>query len=409
MEAPASNNDWALAALLTRALLRATIPDPITALPTAPQAENIITSPQETFLLGFIFFLMRSHNLEVRVLVSAEKQQERDAASTMVEQLAASSRELANAGIPNTPAAQKAQAALMQSIDGTLMGSREHLARLDDKRNKLLYQLAPIASALEPGDTTNEAIINSNLHALWTNTSKLFRLTGDHELLDRLYDAFMTLHIVPESGAPIPAARVILRNFTDLMGFLPLCFPNGPDRSDNQKNQAFYSIMLNTSGYGPLIAYLGKGRNQSAQPKLSKETRQALTALLDTYRFDNHRDWEAFVLTSDRLRVGGVGAVGSRPGGGTQDGAGTPAAAPPTNAAGVAGDLTPTGWYLAKGFPPSLKVGDTLTVGTKDYAVTGFRYWRHCCRCDVLGHHSACCDVPYGPNTPYTGHKSPFQ
>ncbi len=59
----------------------------------------------------------------------------------------------------------------------------------------------------------------------------------------------------------------------------------------------FYTIMTNTDGYGSNIEFLSKGRTQAAKKKLSKESRKPHSAMMDTFRTNNPREWAEFVST----------------------------------------------------------------------------------------------------------------
>ncbi len=67
--------------------------------------------------------IISTDNLEFQMIFSSDKQRERDDAATLLANLAESQRALVSAGAPTTAASRKAQAALMQSLAGTLTGS----------------------------------------------------------------------------------------------------------------------------------------------------------------------------------------------------------------------------------------------------------------------------------------------
>jgi hypothetical protein len=149
----------ALAARLARALVRTGSPVVTAILPTAIQAENIITNPSDVFLTGFDLYTLVHNHLEFQTLISAPKQRERDDAATLISNLDSSRREIASGGVPNTPVAQKAQAAFLQSISATMTSAQVGVRKIDEKRDQVFYQLAEPTS-LAPSDATNEAITN---------------------------------------------------------------------------------------------------------------------------------------------------------------------------------------------------------------------------------------------------------
>jgi hypothetical protein len=96
------------------------------------------------------------------------------------------------------------------------------LSQLDDERDPVYFQMAAISASLAPGDTTDENINNRNMHNLWKRTTQLFRLSGDHELLDATHDAIKMVQLIKGPGKQIPVAPVIHRSYAGIPSFMPL-------------------------------------------------------------------------------------------------------------------------------------------------------------------------------------------
>ncbi len=77
----------------------------------------------------------------------------------------------------------------------------------------------------------------------------------------------------------------------------------------------------------------------------------------------------------------------------------------PATSTRVSDDLIATYCYVHKGLPV-LALGATSTANNKTYSVTLPRYWRHCLRCNGLGHHVAWCMETPAPKTPINGHNN---